>query len=159
MFTLEQKIDIILAWIATDDFEEIDGIRQKAREALASDNSSADRKANMDDLIYDLFKEIGVIPKLTGYNYAITAVKLVIENPSRVNHITKELYPDIASKHNSTPTRVERCIRHVVETIFARGDHAGLADVFGNIINCETGKVTNGEFIAACANEIKRRMR
>jgi hypothetical protein len=163
MVTLEQKIDIILEYIANDDPDCDEEIRLKAKEALGQPFGEADGRVDVsldaNDMIFDLFKELGVPPNLYGYNYAFMAVKLVLDDPSRINAIVKRVYTDIAVEYNTTTIRAERCIRAAIEAVFNRADFDIVSDVFGNIVSVKNGKLTNGEFIAACANEITRRMK
>lgn len=160
MFTLEQKIDICLEWIASDDMTRMAELEEKAREALELPQDDVPANVDVDDMIYELFKKLGMRPNIIGYKYAFTAVKLVIADPSYLQGITKCLYPDIASEYNTTASRVERAIRTVVCEVFDRCcDYEQLTDILGNIISMKNYRITNSEFIAACANEIERRMK
>ena len=94
-----------------------------------------------------LFKA-GIPAHIKGYHYLKTGIDLVLENPEKIHAITKELYPEIAKKHDTTVSRVERAIRHAIEYTF---DHAApdiIEEFFGNTIPYRTGKPTNSHFIA-----------
>lgn len=158
MATLEQKIDLILNWIATNNEDVKKELSYEAAEMLSTINFNS---YTVDDIIDDLFKEIGMPPHLLGYSYASLAVKMVIENPTYINHIVSLLYPGIAAaiSPSTIPSRVERTIRHAIEACFERIDFDTSYRIFGSAINPESGKPTNSEFIAACVREVKRRMR
>ena len=80
---------------------------------------------------------------------------MVIENVELLGAVTKELYPSIAKKFNTTPSRVERAIRHAIEVAWRRGNMETLEHVFGNTISANRGKPTNSEFIALIADKIR----
>lgn len=104
-------------------------------------------------LVTDLLRKIGAKPNIKGYHYLREAVILVYKNWNYMDAITKELYPDIAKKFNTTASRVERAIRHSIEVIFLYGDIEVLATVFNN--SSLTGKVTNSEAIAYMVEYLK----
>lgn len=99
------------------------------------------------DLIITL-KDIGIAPNLSGYRYILDAVRLVRERPDILKAITKELYPTVAKANNTTPSRVEKAIRHSIETAWNRGKNETMNKLF-SYINKE--KPTNSEFIAVLA--------
>ena len=108
----------------------------------------------------DILKEIGVDPSLKGYSYIKEAILTAHCTPDIMKAITKELHPTIAEKFNTTPSRVERCIRHAIEKCFNDTSPEARAKYFGNCISATTGKVTSSTFIAvlveAFNNEVKR---
>ncbi len=110
-------------------------------------------------MIRDLLLELGAPDHLIGHPYAITAVLLVVEDRTYIDSITFGLYPQIAAMHNTTASRVERAIRHLVEVTWTRGDWDVLNHYFGNTICANRGKPTNGEFIARLSNIVKQRMK
>lgn len=100
--------------------------------------------------IGSVLKQLGVRPGILGYDYLKTAIKLVLEDRSLIQNITKELYPAIAKAHNTTPSRAERAMRHAVEVAFDTYGDAILRDaIFGNSTDPNKGKPTNTHFIAA----------
>lgn len=166
MFTLEQKVDLILRYIATTDKSQQRELRKLVVEALNADaatiSAPAPRALNdevIEDLIVDLLKEVGARQHLVGYDYIIYAITLTLEDRSYLKAITTRLYPDIAERFDTTCMRVERNIRHSVEVIFRNSDFEGLERIFGNSMDLAKGKVINSEFIATCVNEIARRMK
>lgn len=161
MSTLEQKIDIILEAIASDSFVD-EEVKRKAREALARSSSkvtaSGNADVNTDDLIVDLFKELGISPNLTGYKYAFMAVKLTLDDPDRLGHLFNRVYSPVASKYGTTPSCVERCIRIATHSMFDHESFENITDILGNVIDVKSGGIKNGEFIASCVREITHRM-
>lgn len=105
-----------------------------------------------------LLLEIGVRDNLKGYDYIIEAIRLVLKDSSVLDAIIKELYPQIANKFGATPPRVERGIRHSIETAWDNGNLDVLYKLFGNTVSAYSGKPVNSLFIARCANIIKERM-
>lgn len=99
--------------------------------------------------------EVGVNPALSGYGYIGEAIRLVYDDPEQLRFITKKLYPSIAEKVGSTPSRVERAIRHAVECVFDSIDTETSWRYFGNVIRIGSGKVTNTTFIACLVNHIR----
>lgn len=73
---------------------------------------------------------------------------MVVEDMDVLNQITKQLYPDLAKKHKTTPSRVERAIRHAIEVAWNRGEISTIENIFGYTVNANKGKPTNSEFIA-----------
>lgn len=167
--TLEQKIDICLHFIAaldedanlefTADYHEVYRCIERARDALEEDEATThSRDADLDDMIDDLLKELGVPSNILGHRYLHHAIRLCKEDPTYIDHITKRLYPTVAKANNTTPNSVERAMRHSIEFAFLKGDPDVQYKVFGNTIAYE-GKPSNSMFISASAAEIKRRMR
>lgn len=156
MVTLEQKVDLILQYIATDDKKLKAKLKREAAEYLQSLKSESE---TVDNVIDELLKEIGVSCKLKGHEIISHAIKLIIEDSSYIEHITNKLYPALAEKFNSTPSKIERAIRYAITVVFTSRDVSNVYDIFGNSISVNTGKPTNTEFIATCVNEVKRRMR
>lgn len=99
--------------------------------------------------IRSILTRLGVRANIKGYAYLVTAIEMVYWNPEVIHEITKVLYPDIASKHNTTASHVERAIRHAVEVGMDAGSSADeFNEVFGNSIQFNRGKPTNAHFIA-----------
>ncbi|MCL1912882.1 MAG: sporulation transcription factor Spo0A [Eubacteriaceae bacterium] len=106
-------------------------------------------------LITTMLHEIGVPAHIKGYTYMRDAIKLVIAEPEMLGGITKELYPSIAKKYSTTPSRVERAIRHAIEVAWSRGRVETIDNIFGYTIDQNKGKPTNSEFIAMIADKIR----
>ena len=108
----------------------------------------------IDAILFNCLKNLGMPANLSGYTYTKTAVQLVRQNPELIRAITKELYPMIAETHNTTPTRVERAIRHAVEVTWWQGNIDFQKELFGYTISADKGKPTNSEFIATIVEYI-----
>ena len=110
---------------------------------------------NIQIQITNIIHEIGVPAHIKGYIYLREAIALVIENIDLLSAVTKELYPSIAKKYNTTSSRVERAIRHAIEVAWNRGKVDTINSLFGYTINNEKGKPTNSEFIAMIADKLR----
>jgi two-component system response regulator (stage 0 sporulation protein A) len=109
--------------------------------------------------ITNVIHEIGIPAHIKGYHYLREAILLVINNIELLGGITKELYPMIAQKFNTTPSRVERAIRHAIEVAWNRGRIETINKIFGYTIHDEKGKPTNGEFIAMVADRLRMQIK
>ena len=105
--------------------------------------------------VTDMIHEIGVPAHIKGYQYLREAIMLSVNNNEMLNSITKLLYPTIAKKYETTPSRVERAIRHAIEVAWSRGRMETLDSLFGYTINTGKGKPTNSEFIAMIADNLR----
>ncbi|NLI61344.1 MAG: sporulation transcription factor Spo0A, partial [Clostridiales bacterium] len=109
--------------------------------------------------ITNIIHEIGVPAHIKGYQYLREAIMMVVKDVELLSGITKELYPGIAEKFNTTPSRVERAIRHAIEVAWSRGRIETINKLFGYTIHDEKGKPTNGEFIAMIADKLRMQSR
>lgn len=159
MVTLENKIDIILRYIATDDETLKAQLREEASNALLTDTTPAHISPDIDDVIEDLLKEIGIPCHLKGHEHLCCAIKLCYSDKKYIEQITKELYPTVSVRCDTTSTRVERAIRHAIECVWNTRDIDNATVIFGNTLAINKGKPTNGEFLSACTKEVKRRMK
>lgn len=110
---------------------------------------------NLEALVTNIIHEVGVPAHIKGYQYLREAIMLVVNDIDVINQITKQLYPDIASKFNTTPSRVERAIRHAIEVAWTRGQAETVESIFGYTISAAKGKPTNSEFIAMIADKLR----
>jgi two-component system response regulator (stage 0 sporulation protein A) len=109
---------------------------------------------SMEERITSVFLQIGIPAHIKGYQFLREAVKMVIDSPDMINRITKELYPGIARKFNTSSSKVERAIRHAIEVAWGRGRIDVLNQVFGHNVCLLEAKPTNGEFIALVADKL-----
>lgn len=109
----------------------------------------------LDTTITNIIHEIGVPAHVKGYHYLREGIKLVVEDISILGAVTKELYPSIAKTYNTTPSRVERAIRHAIEISWTRGKSQLSQTLFGYSIKNSTHKPTNSEFIAVISDKIR----
>lgn len=108
----------------------------------------------MDEKLAGLFLTIGIPAHIKGYAFLREAVKMVVENPDIINRITKELYPGIGKRFNTSASKVERAIRHAIEVAWSRGRIDTLNKAFGCKVATKEDKPTNGEFIAMIADKL-----
>lgn len=110
---------------------------------------------NVDTQITNIIHKIGVPAHIKGYTFIREAIKMVIDDASLLGAVTKELYPTIAKKYNTTPSRVERAIRHAIEVAWSRGDISIKEQFFAYTLNSTKSKPTNSEFIAVIADKLR----
>ena len=116
-------------------------------------------RQSLDERLGNLFMTIGIPPHIKGYQFLRQAVKLVIDKPEMINHITKELYPSIAQHFDTSSSKVERAIRHAIEVAWNRGRVDEVNAIFGCRVCTQEEKPTNGEFIAMIADKLATEMR
>lgn len=109
---------------------------------------------NLEIVVTDMIHRIGVPAHIKGYHYLREAIMLSVEDKEMLESVTKLLYPEVAKKFSTTPSRVERAIRHAIEIAWDRGDVDVLNSFFGYTVNTGKGKPTNSEFIALLADKI-----
>lgn len=124
--------------------------------------NSGRKNLTMNDLeteVTNVMHEIGVPAHIKGYQYLRDAIIMVVEDLNTINSITKILYPSIAKQYKTTPSRVERAIRHAIEVAWSRGQIDTIDSLFGYTINVGKGKPTNSEFIAMVADKLRLQMK
>jgi len=117
--------------------------------------SPAGRGVNISVEVTSMMHQLGIPAHVKGYQYIRDAILMVIEDVSLLGAVTKELYPAIAKKYNTAPSRVERGIRHAIELAWERGHMETLKRIFGYSMNIERQKPTNSEFIALLADKLR----
>ena len=110
---------------------------------------------NLETDVTDMIHEIGVPAHIKGYQYLRDAIMMAVEDMNMLNSITKILYPTIAKRHQTTPSRVERAIRHAIEVAWSRGKMDTIDRLFGYTVSVGKGKPKNSEFIALIADKIR----
>ena len=110
---------------------------------------------NLQISISKMLHSLGMPSHIKGYQYVREAISMVYTNPEIVGGITKELYPELASKFDTTVSRVERAIRHAIEVSWNRGDWDLMEEVFGHSVDIDKAKPTNSEFIVTVADKLK----
>ncbi len=110
---------------------------------------------NLEALVTNVIHEIGVPAHIKGYQYLREAIIMVINDIDVLNQITKRLYPKIAARFDTTPSRVERAIRHAIEVAWGRGEQDMVENIFGYTVSAAKGKPTNSEFIAMIADKLR----
>lgn len=113
------------------------------------------RKAgSLDEKISNIFTTIGIPPHIKGFSYLREGIKFAVEDPSIINRVTKELYPKIAERFFTTPSKVERAIRHAIEVAWNRGRSDAISSIFGARVYIGNERPTNSEFIALVADKL-----
>jgi two-component system response regulator (stage 0 sporulation protein A) len=136
-------------------------IRQFRSKPAAPNAGSAGRRSeqevqnDIEARVTGILHEIGVPAHIRGYHYMRNAIIMAVNNLDVLNYITKELYPSIAKKCGTTPSRVERAIRHAIEVAWSRGRIDTIDRLFGYTVNTQKGKPTNSEFIALIADRLR----
>lgn len=113
------------------------------------------KQSDLEIDITNIIHEIGVPAHIKGYQYLRDAIAMVVEDMDMLSAVTKELYPEIAKINNTTPSRVERAIRHAIEVAWNRGKIETLNNLFGYTVANDKGKPTNSEFIAIIADKLR----
>jgi two-component system response regulator (stage 0 sporulation protein A) len=142
-------------------------LKDTAQSAVIRSDYAVDVKAmhhvpaqrNLEVEVTNIMHEIGVPAHIKGYQYLRDAIMMVVKDLDIINSITKQLYPSIAREYNTTPSRVERAIRHAIEVAWSRGQVEAIDALFGYTVNIGKGKPTNSEFIAMVADKLRLEMK
>lgn len=110
---------------------------------------------NLQVSITKILHELGILSHIKGYQYIREGVSIIFERPETIGGITKELYPELASKFDTTVSRVERAIRHAIEVSWNRGDWELMEEIFGHSVDIDKAKPTNSEFIVTVADKLR----
>lgn len=110
---------------------------------------------NLQISITKILHELGIPSHIKGYQYIREAVGIIFDHPETIGGITKELYPELASKFDTTVSRVERAIRHAIEVSWSRGNLALMEEIFGFSVDIDKAKPTNSEFIVTIADKLR----
>lgn len=130
---------------------QVSSIQMMDRESQTSQKGTVDLETEITAIIH----EIGVPAHIKGYMYLREAITMVVNDMELLSAVTKELYPSIAKKYNTTSSRVERAIRHAIEVAWGRGQVEVINKLFGYTIHGDKGKPTNSEFIAIIADRLR----
>ncbi len=118
-------------------------------------NNKNNKQFNQEAVLTELLHNLGIPSHIRGYQYIREGIQIVYRSNNFITYITKDVYPEIAKKFNTTPTRVERAIRHAIEVSWTRGDISLMEDIFGNSLNVNRDKPTNSEFLTTLADRLK----
>ncbi|MDL2280879.1 sporulation transcription factor Spo0A [Selenomonadales bacterium OttesenSCG-928-I06] len=122
-------------------------------------NINANKTKPMDLEVTNIIREIGIPAHIKGYQYLRDAIMMIVAEVELLGAVTKVLYPMIAEKYNTTPSRVERAIRHAIEVAWNRGNIEMINKLFGYTIKIDKGKPTNSEFMAMIADKLRMDIR
>lgn len=129
--------------------------KQAAQPQVRHEAPPSANAVSSEEQLANLFLSIGIPAHIKGYGYLREAVRLVLEQPEIINRITKELYPGIARRFGTTPSKVERAMRHAIEVAWSRGRLENINQIFGYRVFEADDKPTNGEFIALIADKLR----
>lgn len=115
----------------------------------------AENNKNIELSISKILHSLGIPSHIKGYQYIRDGIYMMYKEPGLIGGITKELYPEIALKYETTSSRVERAIRHAIEVSWNRGDYDLMEDIFGHSVDYDRAKPTNSEFIATVADKLR----
>ena len=137
-------------------------VAERVQEILELNRSLAHGKkpeTDIETMVTNVIHEIGVPAHIKGYQYLREAIIIAVGDMEVINAITKVLYPQVAKTFSTTPSRVERAIRHAIEVAWDRGDLDTLQRFFGYTVSNTKGKPTNSEFIALIADRLQLQLR
>jgi len=130
-------------------------LEEKSPDYLVSEQTRDKRRiTSLDEKISNIFISIGIPPHIKGYQYLREGIKAAIEKPAIINNITKELYPNIAEKFETSASKVERAVRHAIEVAWNKGRTDAINKVFGAHVYLNDERPTNSEFIALVADKL-----
>ncbi len=142
------------------DTEQVINLIQHINQPAAADIFDVNNdESQIEMIVTDIIHQIGIPAHIKGYHYLRTASLMSIEDEEMLESITKRLYPSVARRFDTTPSRVERAIRHAIETAWDRGDIDILTGMFGYTISVGKGKPTNSEFIALITDNLRLRFK
>ena len=156
MSILEKQVDALMRLCTAEKESDRTRVREEVRRML--ENRKAGHSSDPEYWIRELLLELGAPDHLVGHPYVVQGILLVVQDRTYIDSITFGLYPQLAAMFDTTASRVERAIRHLIEVTWSRGDWEVLNRYFGNTVSAERGKPTNGEFIARMANVVNQRL-
>lgn len=135
---------------------ETESLLERMRQAVTAQESvEEDSLQSLEREVTSVIHEVGVPAHIKGYQYVREAILIAVQDMDVINAVTKVLYPEVARRYATTPSRVERAVRHAIEVAWDRGDLETLQRYFGYTVNSTKGKPTNSEFIAMIADRIR----
>ena len=164
---MEKTLKIILASEENELTEDcVDALKKAGFNVVIADKAEhiaeeniMNEKEDLQVIVSDIMHQIGVPAHIKGYQYLREAIILSVKDAEMINSVTKYLYPTVAKTFKTTPSRVERAIRHAIEVAWDRGDVDVLCSYFGYTIQNQRGKPTNSEFIAMISDRLKLKMK
>ena len=135
------------------------GELRRREEIMQGAEAQQEQEIDIEAMVTAIIHEIGVPAHIKGYQYLREAIIIAVKDMDVINAITKVLYPQVAKAFDTTPSRVERAIRHAIEVAWDRGDLETLQSFFGYTVSNTKGKPTNSEFIALIADKLSLQLR
>lgn len=135
---------------------EAESLLERMRAAAGAESVEEENEVHaLERQVTAVIHEVGVPAHIKGYQYVREAIVIAVQDMDVINAVTKVLYPEVARRYNTTPSRVERAVRHAIEVAWDRGDLETLQRYFGYTVSNTKGKPTNSEFIAMIADKIR----
>ena len=138
---------------------ELTDLEKRIREAFKNSDKTSKQidfgHSNLQISITKILHELGIPSHIKGYQYIREGIGIIYERPETIGGITKELYPELASKFDTTVSRVERAIRHAIEVSWNRGSWDLMEDIFGHSVDIDKAKPTDSEFIVTIADKLR----
>ena len=135
---------------------ELPSLLERLRQAAAEETAAPENESQtLEREVTAVIHEVGVPAHIKGYQYVREAIIIAVQDMDVINAVTKVLYPEVARRYSTTPSRVERAMRHAIEVAWDRGDLETLQRYFGYTVSNTKGKPTNSEFIAMIADRIR----
>lgn len=134
---------------------ELTSLLDQMRRAVNEGEESEDESQALEREVTAVIHEVGVPAHIKGYQYVREAIVIAVQDMDVINAVTKVLYPEVVRRYSTTPSRVERAVRHAIEVAWDRGDLETLQRYFGYTVSNTKGKPTNSEFIAMIADRIR----
>lgn len=162
---LKDRIDMLSGSAYSDAGDEFSSVGTYGRENPSAANysvvydSQEDDRRDLETQVTELILQIGIPAHIKGYHFVRSAIIMAVESPDTINAVTKIVYPTIAKQYQTSPSRVERAIRHAIEVAWDRGDVDTLNGIFGYSVNSNKGKPTNSEFIAMLSDKLRLKNR
>ena len=150
---VSEAVDLGASYFLTKPVEE-NALLDRMRALFSRGAPVEEHPAELKNLVTSVIHEIGVPAHIKGYQYLREAIMIAVDDMDVINAVTKVLYPEVAKRFSTTPSRVERAIRHAIEVAWDRGDLETLQKYFGYTVSNAKGKPTNSEFIAMIADRL-----
>lgn len=149
-----QEVMQLGAWYFIPKPAHVESLLERIREAVVPEETTVVRPS-LEAEVTAIIHEVGIPAHIKGYQYVREAIILTVQDMEMINAVTKMLYPEVARRFHTTPSRVERAIRHAIEVAWDRGDLETLQSYFGYTVNSAKGKPTNSEFIALLTDKLR----
>lgn len=134
---------------------DMDMLENVIKSVTKDNNGGSKNNSDMEVVVTEIIHQIGIPAHIKGYHYLREAILLSLDDSQMLESVTKLLYPTVAKRFSTTPSRVERAIRHAIETAWDRGDLDTIQSLFGYTVSVGKGKPTNSEFIALITDNLR----
>ena len=153
-YTIKKLITLGVSYYILKPFS-LESLEERIIDLNKSHDTDNNALANAEIKVSNLLHNLGIPSHIRGYQYIRDGILMIYNNEKYINFITKEIYPELAIKYNTTPSRVERAIRHAIEISWERGDVDLMEDLFGHSVDFERSKPTNAEYLNTLADRMR----